>query len=120
MRYARIVSFQIAGREAIDCAMENIRWAAIIILVLFFAYTTYVVWTESFWKSLKAILSRRWGIQICTDLVIGVTLFNVFVYLHEGSLLITLAWFAASLAFGNIATLFYLVLNFNALVAHFT
>jgi hypothetical protein len=99
--------------------MENIRWVALVILILFSSYTIYAGWRESFWKTLKGILQKKWGLQIFTDLFLGLLLFNFIIYLNEGSAWIAIGWFTASLILGNITTLFYFVLYFEAIVSHF-
>ena len=99
--------------------MQTIRWVFLGILILFSIYTIYAAFKESFWKTLMGIFKKKWGAQIFTDLFLGLVLFNFIVYLNEGSLLIALGWFAASLILGNLTTLLYVVLYFDVIVAHF-
>jgi hypothetical protein len=61
--------------------MENTRWVALALLLLFAGYTIYASRTESFWKSLKTVLSLMWGRQVTMDLYLGIFLFHFFVYL---------------------------------------
>jgi len=88
-----------------------------LVLFVFTAYSTYITFKEPFFQSVKSILRLRWGKQIVMDLYLGLLAFNLFVFLHEGSLLKTLPWLVGSLALGNIVTYAYLVLNFFDLLA---
>ncbi|NVJ19973.1 MULTISPECIES: hypothetical protein [Myxococcus] len=99
--------------------MERIRWLALALLILFSGYTVHASRTESFWTSLKRVLALRWGRQVTMDLYLGLFLFNFFVYLNEGSVLLALVWLAPTLVLGNIVPLIYFVVNFNSLVGHF-
>ncbi|MFY2558323.1 hypothetical protein ACN469_11885 [Corallococcus terminator] len=99
--------------------MESIRWLALALLTLFVGYTVHASRTESFWKSLKQVLALRWGRQVTMDLYLGLFLFNFFVYLNEGSVLVTAAWLVPTLVLGNIVPLIYFVVNFHSLVGHF-
>ena len=96
-----------------------VRWIAAAVLAAFVAYTAYATATESFWKSCRVIWERRWGRQVVADLYIGLLLFTCVVYWHEQSVVWTLVWLVPTLIFGNITTLVYFVLSFDALVAHF-
>jgi hypothetical protein len=99
--------------------MENIRWFALAVLVVFSVYSLYVTWKENFWKSIKAILKLHWGRQVVADLFVGLALFAFFVFMNEPSPLVAGAWVTASFIFGNPVTLLYFVLNFESLAAHF-
>lgn len=99
--------------------MENTRWLALIVIILFSAYTVYASRTENFWKSLKTVMALKWGRQVVADLYIGLFIFNFIIYLNEGSALITLAWLVPTLILGNIVPLIYVVLNFESLILHF-
>jgi hypothetical protein len=96
-----------------------LKWIAAAALVLFVLYTAYCTRTESFWKSAKAVFELRWGRQVVIDLYLGLGLFACVVYWNEQSILIATAWFVAMLIFGNITTLLYFVMNFEALFARF-
>jgi hypothetical protein len=95
-----------------------LRWLAAAILALFVAYTLYAAGTESFWKSCRIVLARRWGRQVVADLYIGLLLFTCLVYWHEQSVFWTAVWLVPTLIFGNITTLAYVVLNFESLATH--
>lgn len=99
--------------------MEKIRWIALGGLILFSLYTIYAGRTESFWRSFRSVMALRWGRQVVMDLYIGLLLFNFFIYLNEGSLLVMLAWLVPTLILGNIVPLIYLVMSFHSLLAHF-
>lgn len=99
--------------------MEGIRWIALVLLILFSGYTVHASRTESFGRSLKTVLALKWGRQVTMDLYLGLFLFNFFVYLNEGSMLLVAAWLIPTLLLGNIVPLIYFVVNFNALVSHF-
>lgn len=99
--------------------MEFLRWAALGILLLFSGYTIYVAKTESFWKSLRTVIALKWGKQVVMDLYVGLFLFGFFIYLVEGSLLVTLAWLVPALILGNPVTLLYFVVSFPAIMSHF-
>ena len=98
--------------------MERMRWIALASLILFSGFSVYASRTESFWKSLKTVLSLKWGLQVTLDLYLGLFLFSFFVYLNEGSVLLMLVWLVPTLILGNIVTLIYFILHFNSLVAH--
>lgn len=98
--------------------MENVTYYLIgFVLFLFTAYSTCITFKEPFFKSVRSILTLRWGKQIIADLYLGLLAFNLFVFLHEGSILKTLPWLVGSLIMGNIVTYAYLMLNFFDLLA---
>jgi hypothetical protein len=99
--------------------MELIRWLALAVFLIFSLYTLYLFKAENFWKSLKAMIALKWGRQVIIDLYIGLFLFGFFVYLNEGSILITACWLLAFSVIGNPAMLFYFIINYSSLVAHF-
>lgn len=90
-------------------------WAA---FLGYLAYTVYCSAREDLFQSIARISELHWGRQIGADLYLGlvVTLFFV-VYLNEGSALVALLWLVPTLLFANLATLLYLVLHFDELVA---
>ena len=100
--------------------MEYFKLFVAAILISFSIFTAWVIWKESFFKSLKKILAFRWGVQIFTDLAIGIVLFNFIIYLNEGSIWVALAWFGASVLLGNLATMTYFHHNYQTLLAHFS
>lgn len=99
--------------------MEAVRWIALIFLILFSIYTVYASRTENFWCSLKAVMALRWGRQVVIDLYLGLLLFNFFVYLNEGSVLVMLAWLLPTLILGNLVPLIYFIFSFQSLISHY-
>lgn len=99
--------------------MSVVRWSALLVLIVFSAYTIYVTKTESFFKSLKAVWKLKWGKQALFDLYVGLFLFNFIVFLNEDSGLVALTWLICSLILGNPVTLLYFVVNFDKLMSHF-
>jgi len=85
----------------------------------FLAYSLYVSAHENFFKSIKTMWPIRWSRQIGIDLYLGIAIFLLIMFLHEGSILVLLAWLIPVLIFANLATLLYLALNFQSLIAHF-
>jgi len=99
--------------------MEVIKWMTLATLIVFTGYTIYVTKTENFFKSCKAVFALKWGRQLTIDLYIGLFLFNFFVYLNEGSILVMLCWLVPTLILGNLVTLLYFFLNIESIVSHF-
>ena len=99
--------------------METLRIIALLVLLAFSAYTIYVTRAENFFKSLRVFLKLHWGRQVILDLYIGLLLYGFFIYLNEGSLVMTFAWLVPALILGNPVTLLYFVLNFDSIIAHF-
>lgn len=91
-------------------------WAAFFIFV---AFSYYCSTQENFYKALPKIWAMHWGRQVGIDLYIGIALSLIVIYLNEGSVWILLAWLVPMLLFANLATLLYVALNFESLVAHF-
>ena len=85
----------------------------------FLGYSLSISWRENFFKSLSRMQPILWSRQIGLDLYIGLLLPLFLIYLNEGSWLITLLWLLPILVFANLATLVYLALNYDALIAHF-
>ncbi len=85
----------------------------------FLIYSLNISRQESFFKSLKRMNPILWSRQIGLDLYIGLLVPLTIIFLHEGSLLITALWFVPIFIFANLATLVYLALNFESLIAYF-
>jgi len=49
----------------------------------------------------------------------GLLLFLAVIYLHQGSVLVLAAWLIPVLLFANLATLLYVAIHFETLVARF-
>ena len=90
-----------------------------VIWLLFLAYSLRISAKENFFKSLGRMTPILWSRQIGLDLYIGLLLPLFIIYLNEGSLLILLIWFLPIFVFANLATLIYLALNYDSVVAYF-
>jgi len=99
--------------------MEIVKYLVWAVFVLFVGYTIYCMKQESFFKTLKRVWPFHWVRQLTFDLYIGLFLLFFMVYLHEGSVLVALCWLVPSLFFGNIVSLLYFALHFDAIVSHF-
>jgi hypothetical protein len=91
-------------------------WA---VFIAFSSYTIHCSLTENFFKSLKKIVLFKWGKQIGTDLLIGQFLLLFVIYWQTDSAVMVLLWLFPCIAFGNLATLLYFAINYDALVAVF-
>ena len=87
--------------------------------VAFLAYTVYCSWQENIFKSIKKMAELHWGRQVGIDLYLGLFLMLFIVYLNEGSVLVLLLWLVPTILFGNLATLLYLAIHFDSIVAKF-
>jgi len=90
-----------------------------VIWLAFFIYSFKISLVEDFFKSLKRMHPILWHRQIGLDLYIGLLVPLFIIYLNEGSLLILLLWVLPIFVFANLATLIYLALNYDALIARF-
>ena len=90
-----------------------------LILIGFLIYTLRINSKENFFKSLKKLHPILWHRQMGLDLYIGLLTPLFIIYLNEGSVLAMLLWFIPILIFANLATLLYLALNYQSIVAHF-
>lgn len=92
-----------------------------IVWILFFGFLGYSVYCstrENFFKSAKRISEMFWGWQIGLDLYIGLLLPLLIIYLH-GGVFVFLLWLMPVLIYANLATLLYIALNYDSLMAHF-
>jgi hypothetical protein len=85
----------------------------------FTAYSIYCSGRENIFKTIKGMAQLHWGRQIGIDLYLGLLLSLSVIYLHEG-VVATLVWLVPVLLFANLATLLYVAIHFEALVARFT
>lgn len=90
-----------------------------LLLAGFLAFSIYCTTKENFFKSILKINSFLWGRQVGIDLYIGLLVPLLLIYLNEGSLLVVAIWFVPILIMANLATLLYLAMNYQSLVAHF-
>ena len=85
----------------------------------FLGYSIQCSRKENFFKSLGIMLRLWWGRQAGLDLYIGIALSLGVIYLHEGSALMLALWLVPMALFANLATLLYLAIHFDGLLAHF-
>ena len=97
-------------------AGKIITW---IILMLFLAYSLRVSAKENFFRSLVKMNPILWSRQIGLDLYIGLLVPLFLIYLNEGSMAVLALWFLPIFVFANLATLLYLAMNYDSLIAHF-
>lgn len=99
--------------------VELVRWIALLVLVIFSAYTVYCSLTENFWRACKSVWAFKWGRQVTADLFVGLFLFSFFVFQIEESALTAALWLVPTLILGNPVTLLYFVIHFDKILAHF-
>ena len=90
----------------------------IVALLGFLSYTAYCSAREDLFATLWRILQWHWGRQVTADLYIGISIFLFLVYLNDGPTMMLL-WLLPAVAFVNLASLVYLVINYDVLVARF-
>lgn len=104
----------------LDRPHATLKVAVWLTWLAFLAYSMVATTRASLFRTIREMLASWWGRQICADLYIGLALFLALIGLHEGSALVVLAWLLPVLAFANLATLVYLALHFDAIIARFT
>lgn len=87
-----------------------------ILFIVFTVYTIRCSQHESLFSTVRKMNKLHWGRQIGLDLYIGLIMFILLIYLHQGSALIATLWALPILAFGNLATLLYVALHFDSLI----
>lgn len=90
-----------------------------LILAGFLAYSLQISARENFFKSLQKMNPILWSRQIGLDLYIGLLVPLFIIFLNEASLLVLLLWLVPIFVFANLATLLYLALNYDSILAHF-
>lgn len=93
-----------------------IVWAT---LLMFLGYSLYCHIHEDFFKTMSVTGRYHWTKQIGVDLYLGVAISGALIYLNEGSLLVLLFWLIPLILFANLATLLYIAMNYDSLMAHF-
>ena len=88
-------------------------------LLSFLIYSLYASSQENIIYIMRDMAASYWGRQIGIDLYLGVAIVLSLIYLNEGSLLIMLIWLVPVLIFANLATLLYLAIHFDQIVARF-
>jgi hypothetical protein len=87
------------------------------VFIGFLAYSAEASRHDSLPDMLKAMLRRPWGRQIGLDLYIGLFLFGGLIWLVSGDWLALAVWLVALCVYGNLASLLWLVINYDLLVA---
>ncbi len=90
-----------------------------IVLLAFAGYSYYSSTRENLFRTIRTMNGLYWGRQIGIDLYIGVSLFLIFIYLHEGSIISLAFWLIPTLLFANLATLLYIVIHLESILARF-
>lgn len=90
-----------------------------VVLMLFLAYSLHCHLKEDFFKTMGKTGKFYWTRQIGIDLYLGVALSATLIYLNEGSLLVLVLWLIPLIIFANLATLLYVAMNYDSLLAHF-
>ncbi|MEW6737591.1 MAG: hypothetical protein AB1489_40290 [Acidobacteriota bacterium] len=85
----------------------------------FLGYSIYCSSKENLFKSIKSMYQLYWGRQVGIDLYLGLLLSLSIIYLHEHSIVVLVLWFIPILLFANLATLLYVAIHFESLVARF-
>jgi hypothetical protein len=94
-------------------AAKAVVWLA---FLLFTAYSIYCSGRENIFKTIRTMARLHWGRQIGLDLYLGLALSLAVICLHEGPIALAL-WLVPVLLFANLATLLYLAVHFESLVA---
>ncbi|ARS47800.1 hypothetical protein PSMEN_05135 [Ectopseudomonas mendocina] len=105
--------FVFAGAVGVAKALVWASWLA------FVGYSIHCSRRENLFKSVRGIARLYWGRQIIIDLYLGVALVLALIALHQGAL-VMLAWLLPALLFANQATLLYIAIHFESLLALFT
>jgi hypothetical protein len=95
-------------------AGKYLAWAA---FIAFLAYSIYCSSRENIFRSVASMARLHWGRQIGIDLYLGLAIFLFLIYLQQGSVLVVLLWLLPVLAFANLATLLYLAIHYDSVVA---
>ena len=95
---------------------KGLTWLA---LLGFIAYSVYATSKESIIYIMRDMKASYWGRQIGIDLYIGAAIALSIIYLNEGSFWVLLVWLVPVIIFVNLATLLYLVIHFDQIIARF-
>ena len=87
-----------------------------LVWLAFVGYSIHCSRRENIVKSIRGMARLYWGRQIIIDLYLGVALFLALIALHQDAL-VMLAWLLPVLLFANQATLLYLAIHFESLLA---
>lgn len=84
----------------------------------FTAYSIYCSTQENIFRTIRSMAQLHWGRQIGIDLYLGLALSLSIIFLHQGPIALLL-WVVPVLLFANLATLLYVAIHFDSLVARF-
>ena len=95
------------------------KYFAWFLFLSFLGYTIYCGMKENFFKSLRRLYPILWARQITIDLYLGLVMSSYLIYLNEGSLFVLSLWLIPIALFANLATLLYVAMNYDSIIAHF-
>lgn len=107
------------GMLRFDGPLAGVKGAVWLTLVGFLAYSIHCSTRAHLLRTLRSMAASYWGRQIAADLYIGLGLTMLVMYLHEGSLLVVALWLVPVVVYANLATLLYVAIHFDSLVARF-
>jgi hypothetical protein len=93
-------------------------------LVVFAAFLAFLAYSircslhENLFATIAKMSRLWWGRQIGADLYLGLSLTLFLIYLHKGALVLVL-WLIPALTFVNLATLLFVSIYYDSLVARF-
>lgn len=93
----------------------------LVVFATFLAFLGYSIQCsahENLFRTITKISQLWWGRQIGADLYIGLSLTLFIIFLHKGAFVLAL-WLLPVLAFANLATLLFLSIYYDSLVARF-
>ena len=93
--------------------LKLVVWVA---FAAFLAYSVYCSFQENIFRTIRKIAEFHWGKQIGINLYLGLFMFQVFIYLHEGSLAAVL-WLVPTILFANLSALLYLGIHFDSIAS---
>jgi len=92
--------------------LKAIAWLSLIGFVVY-SVTWFFVSEVPLFTSLAQLLSNPWsaGYAVFLDLLLGIVLFSIIIYLNEKSKKAAIVWIIALVALGNIVSAIYLIVN---------
>jgi hypothetical protein len=90
-----------------------------LVLLGFLVYSLHCHFKENFFKTMSITSKYYWTKQIGIDLYLGVAVIASVIYLNEGSVWVLALWLVPLILFANLATLLYLAMNYDSLIARF-
>jgi hypothetical protein len=109
----QISTFEFSGAQGVGKALT---WLT---LLAFLFYSLYSSSQENIAHIIRDMKACYWGRQIGIDLYLGVAIVLSLIYLNEGSVGVLLVWLVPLIIFANLATLLYLAIHFDQIVARF-